>query len=179
MEEGGGKGRRKKKRGSRKESERNHCIGARMHAQSCPTLCNPMDRSPPGSSVHETLQARILECVAVPSCRGSSRPGDWTHISYTSYISATALVLPEILEARRLCGIPFTDHWGKRAATQPKFHLNVRMIDIYECVQIHKFVTQAPYLGDRFRVNTTKQRNNRNRDLITRQGRRRERKFGE
>ena len=81
MEEGGGKGRRKKKRGSRKESERNHCIGACMHAQSCPTLCNPMDRSPPGSSVHETLQARILECVAVPSCRGSSRPGDCAHIS--------------------------------------------------------------------------------------------------
>ena len=76
MEEGGGKGRRKKKRGSRKERERNHCIGACMHAQSCSTLCNPMDCSPPGSSVHEILQARILECIAVPSSRGSSRPRD-------------------------------------------------------------------------------------------------------
>ena len=35
-------------------------------AQSCPTLCNPMDFSPPGSSVHEILQARILEWAAIP-----------------------------------------------------------------------------------------------------------------
>ena len=34
-------------------------------AQSCPTLCNPMDCSPPGSSVHEIFQARILEWVAI------------------------------------------------------------------------------------------------------------------
>ena len=39
--------------------------------QSCLTLCNPMDYSPPGSSVHGILQARILEWVAVPSSRGS------------------------------------------------------------------------------------------------------------
>ena len=42
-------------------------------AQSCPTLCDPVDRSPPGSSVHGILQARILEWVAVPfSGRSSS-----------------------------------------------------------------------------------------------------------
>ena len=40
----------------------------------CPTLCNPMDYSPPGSSVHGILQARMLEWVAMPSSRGSSRP---------------------------------------------------------------------------------------------------------
>ena len=40
--------------------------------QSCPTLCNPMDSSPPGSSVHGILQARTLEWVARPSSRGSS-----------------------------------------------------------------------------------------------------------
>ena len=38
--------------------------------QSCPTLCDLMDCSPPGSSVHGILQARILECVAMPSSRG-------------------------------------------------------------------------------------------------------------
>ena len=43
--------------------------------QSCPTLCNSMDCSPPGSSVHEILQARILEGVAIPSSRGSPNPG--------------------------------------------------------------------------------------------------------
>ena len=36
-------------------------------AQSCPTLCDPTDRSPPGSSVHGILQARVLEWVAFPS----------------------------------------------------------------------------------------------------------------
>ena len=42
------------------------------------TLCNPMDCSPPGSSVHGILQARILEWVAMPFSRGSSWPRDWT-----------------------------------------------------------------------------------------------------
>ena len=46
--------------------------------QSCPTLCDPMDCSPPHSSVHGILQARILEGVAMPSSRGSSRPRDRT-----------------------------------------------------------------------------------------------------
>ena len=45
-------------------------------AESCPTLCDPMDCSPPASSVHGILQARILEWVAMPSSRGSSRPRD-------------------------------------------------------------------------------------------------------
>ena len=42
--------------------------------QSCPILCNPMDCSLPGSSVHRILQVRILEWVAMPSSRGSTRP---------------------------------------------------------------------------------------------------------
>ena len=40
--------------------------------QSCQIICNPMDYSPPGSSLHGILQARILEWVAIPSSRGSS-----------------------------------------------------------------------------------------------------------
>ena len=39
--------------------------------QSCPTLCDPMDCSLPASSVHGILEARILEWIAMPSCRGS------------------------------------------------------------------------------------------------------------
>ena len=42
--------------------------------QSCPTLCYPMDRNPPGSFVHGILQARILEWVASPFSRGFSDP---------------------------------------------------------------------------------------------------------
>ena len=48
--------------------------------QLCLTLCNPMDHSPPGSSVHGILQARILEWVTI-SFRWSSWPRDWTHVS--------------------------------------------------------------------------------------------------
>ena len=50
--------------------------------QPCPTLCNPMDCSQPGSSVLGFSQARILEWVAMPSSRGSSRPRDWTQVSW-------------------------------------------------------------------------------------------------
>ena len=49
--------------------------------QSCPTLCYPMDCSPPSSSVHGILQARILEWVHMPSSRESSRPRDPTQVS--------------------------------------------------------------------------------------------------
>ena len=47
----------------------------------CLTLCDPMDCSPPGSSVHGILQARILEQIAVPFSRGSSQPRDCTQVS--------------------------------------------------------------------------------------------------
>ena len=47
-------------------------------AQSCLTLCDPMDCSLPGSSVHGILQARILQGVAISFSRGFSQPRDWT-----------------------------------------------------------------------------------------------------
>ena len=49
--------------------------------QSCPTLCDPMDCSLPGSSVHGIFQARILEEVAISFSRGSSWPRDQTWVS--------------------------------------------------------------------------------------------------
>ena len=51
--------------------------------QSCPTLCKPVDCSPPGSSIRRILQARILEWVAMPSSRVSSWPTDRTQRSKT------------------------------------------------------------------------------------------------
>ena len=48
--------------------------------QLCSTLCNPMDCSLPGSSVHGIFQARILEWASVSYSRGSSRPRDLTCI---------------------------------------------------------------------------------------------------
>ena len=55
--------------------------------------CNPMYCSPPGSSVHGTLQARILEWVAMPSSRGSSQPRDLTHVSCLLHQQAGSLPL--------------------------------------------------------------------------------------
>ena len=49
-------------------------------AQSCPTLCDPMDYSPPNSSVHGILQARILKWVAISFSRRSSRPRNRTQV---------------------------------------------------------------------------------------------------
>ena len=51
-------------------------------AQSCSTICNPMDCSPPGSFVHGILQARIVEWFAISFSRGSSWPGNWTRVFY-------------------------------------------------------------------------------------------------
>ena len=60
-------------------------------AQLCLTLCDPMDCSPPGSSVHGILQARILEWVPISSSRGSSRPRNWTPVSCISWIGRQIL----------------------------------------------------------------------------------------
>ena len=60
------------------------CFSVYVHAKSlqpCPTLCNPVDCGPPGSSVHGILQARILECAVMPSSWESSPPRDWICIS--------------------------------------------------------------------------------------------------
>ena len=57
----------------------------------CLTLCDPMECSPPDSSVHGILQVRILEWIAMSSSRGSSWPTDWTPISYVSCIGRWVL----------------------------------------------------------------------------------------
>ena len=73
--------------------------------QSCLTLCDPVDCSPPGSSVHGILQARILEWVAISSSMGSSQPRDQTHLMpptlaggfFTTSTTWEALVEPVLL----------------------------------------------------------------------------------
>ena len=50
-------------------------------AQSCPTLCDPMDCSLSGSSVHGIFQARVLEWIAISFSKGSSQPRNWTRVS--------------------------------------------------------------------------------------------------
>ena len=72
-------------------------------AQSCPVLCDPMDCSPPGSTVRGLSQARILEWAAISSSRGSSPPRDGTQVSciagrfFTSWVTREACVHSEHL----------------------------------------------------------------------------------
>ena len=60
-------------------------------AQSCPTLCDSMNYSPPGSSVHGILQARILEWTAISFSRGPSQPRNQTYVSCVSCIARQIL----------------------------------------------------------------------------------------
>ena len=68
--------------------------------QLCLTLYDPMDYSPPGSSDHGILQARILEWAAISSSRGSSWPRDKTHISYVSPIAGRIFTIWATKEAQ-------------------------------------------------------------------------------
>ena len=64
----------------------NMCV---LVAQSCPTLCDPMDCSPPGSSVHGIFQAKIMGWVAILFSRGVSWPRDRIRVSRLFTIWAT------------------------------------------------------------------------------------------
>ena len=83
--------------------------------RSCPTLCNPMDCSLPGSSVHGIFQARVLEWVAIPFSRGSSWPRDRTWVSRTAGRHLTTWATREASSPRKwhhithssLPGLPF------------------------------------------------------------------------
>ena len=66
------------------------CIAV-LPAQLCWTLCDPVDCSPPGSSVHGIFQARILEWAAISSSKESSPPRDWTQVSCVSCIGRQVL----------------------------------------------------------------------------------------
>ena len=79
-------------------------------AQPCPTLCYPVDCSPPGFSVHGIVQARILEWVAISSSRGSSQPADRTHVSCSSCIAGRFFTIWATSEA--LCNSYWT--WNDR-----------------------------------------------------------------
>ena len=90
-------------------------------AQSCPTLCDPIDFSLPGSSVHAILQARILERVAISFSTGSSQSRDRMQVSRIAGIFFTIWVTREahILESWSIKLMLYTNrfhtsnrHWG-------------------------------------------------------------------
>ena len=89
--------------------------------QSCPTLCDPVDCSPPGSSVHEILQARILEWVAISFSRGSSRPRDRIQVS-------------------RIAGRHF-NLWATREA---QMHVFICITELLCCTPVTNIANYAP-----------------------------------
>ena len=90
--------------------------------QSCMTSFNTMDCSPPGSSVHGILQARILEWVAIPFSRGSSQPRDWTWVSciaggfFTVWATREAPEIPDKIRQH------FPSNWLLGFQEQPFLH---------------------------------------------------------
>ena len=86
-----------------------------MHAQSCSTLCDPIDCSPLGTFVHEIFQVRILEWVAISFSGRSSQPRDRTHVFCVSCIGRKILyhschllllLLLSCFSRVRLCATP-------------------------------------------------------------------------
>ena len=76
-------------------------------AQSCPTLCDPMDCSQPGSSVHGIFQAIVLEWIAISFSSGSSWPRDRTRVSRIVDRRITVWAAREVLHV-----IIFSRKWG-------------------------------------------------------------------
>ena len=70
-------------------------MSAKLHQ----TLCDPMDYSLPGFSVHGILQARILEWVAMPFSRGSPQPRDRTHVSFLPVLASWFFIISAPWEA--------------------------------------------------------------------------------
>ena len=89
-------------------------------AQSCPTLCDPVDCSPPGSSIHGILQARIMEWVAISFSRGSSWSRDRTQVSciagrrFNLWATREAKIMGCLLyKCQALCLVPGTEVWTR------------------------------------------------------------------
>ena len=102
----------------------NFCVRGKS-LQSCLTLWNWLDYSPPDFSVHGILQARILEWVAMPSSRGSSWPRDRTHISYFSCIGRWVLYHSESNIFSLLCFVI-----SRKVKTQLKCQKKKKLSDI-------------------------------------------------
>ena len=71
--------------------------------QSCPTLCNSMNYTLPGSSVHGIFQVRILELVAISFSRRSSWPREWTRVSHIVDRRFTAWAIKEVKNTKVGC----------------------------------------------------------------------------
>ena len=110
-----------------------------MHPQLCPTLCDPMDHSLPGSSLHGGLQVRMLEWVAITYSRESSWPRDWTHVSCISciagrFLSAESWGNPQDGQDTLLIGFWVSMKSYKWIHYIPCYGIQIRDIFLGECL---------------------------------------------
>ena len=114
-------------------------------AQLCPILSNSMDCSPPGSSVHGILQARILEWVAISSSRGSSQPRDQTCVSCIKggFLTEPSIYLSSILHVCHLPSIYYAFHLLSISPSLYHlliiYHLSIHYPSIYLLSTYHFF----------------------------------------
>ena len=87
--------------------------------QSCPALCNPMDCSPSGSSVHGSLKARILEWIAISFFRDSFPPRDWTCVSWVSYIAGSFFTTSTTWECQHYISINQNKNKNRKQQDKP------------------------------------------------------------
>ena len=121
------------------------CCAVLSH-QSCLTLCNPMDCSPPGSSVHGILQARILEWVTISYSRGSSWPRDWINISCISCIAGKlfthwATFVISIIQVKTMIKSNTVGKTGKMYNTQHCWEMPTMLILMYGLVIVHNIIS--------------------------------------
>ena len=131
-------------------------------AQSCPTLCDPVDCSPSGSSVRGILQARILEWVAISFSRGSSWPRDQNQVSH---IAGRHFTLWATREAHKV-SFKFIQ-WITKYSRNLKMlsnivfeaHLHHRFIDVLKTLShiSYQYVGSSP--ANRIRAREIEQKN--------------------
>ena len=122
----------------------------------CPTLCDPMDCSLPGSSVHGIFQARILEWVAISFSRGSSQPRDQTQVShnagrlFTIWATREAYIALKMeIRSGSLISLGLNIVCKNASKHSEEFHLiNVHLHSSYEEVYMLGFSTTGDANGD-------------------------------
>ena len=102
----------------------------------CPTIYDPMDWSPPGSSVHEILQARILEWVAISYSRGSCWPRDGTLVSRLLHWQAGSLLL--VSPGKPSGGPTFATFYCSVVAVMETFLMGPFHPSAFEAVEIQR-----------------------------------------
>ena len=123
------------------------CGGVCMRAQSCLTLCDPMDSSLPDSSVYGIFQARIPEWVAISFSRGSSHPRDWTHVSGETPALAGGFFTNEP-PGKPQNNLLITVIWTKQLGFQQYFNLpRIISLESLECSH-NKFKTDLKIATD-------------------------------